>query len=99
MKHRLTHRAADDLRAIHDYIARDISDRARSALQGIYQSILRLETFPRIGVLRPELGSGIRVTPSGNYLVFYSELDTGVLVVRVLHASRDFESEFNDTSP
>jgi toxin ParE1/3/4 len=53
-----------------------------------------LAAFPLIGRDRPELGPQIRSFPFDSYVVFYRPSDTGVVILRVLHGSRDVEVVF-----
>ncbi len=47
-----------------------------------------------MGRARPELPSGLRSFPVGNYLILYRPTDYGVEIVRVVHGSRDIEALF-----
>jgi toxin ParE1/3/4 len=48
--------------------------------------------LPLSGAARTHLAAGLRVIFSGKYAVYYLPLSDGVMVVRVLHGSRDAAS-------
>lgn len=49
----------------------------------------RLMQFPLSGVLRPQLAANLRVIFHGDYGIYYLPGEKAVVVVRVLHGSRD----------
>lgn len=46
---------------------------------------------PRAAPLRPELGEGVRMVVFGDYLIFYRESRSRVIIERVLHGARDIQ--------
>ena len=50
----------------------------------------RLARDPGIGQLRPDLATGLRFFPVGNYLIFYRASVEGIEVIRVIHGARDY---------
>ncbi|MEZ0259218.1 MAG: type II toxin-antitoxin system RelE/ParE family toxin [Chthoniobacter sp.] len=48
----------------------------------------------RAGQARPDIAPELRFLPVGNYLIFHRPIENGVEIVRVLHGSRDYRSEF-----
>lgn len=50
----------------------------------------QLARHPALGQLRPDLVTGIRFLPVGNYLIFYRESTEGIQVIRILHGARDY---------
>ena len=82
--------AADaDLMEIAAYIAQDNPTRARSFVIELRARSRQLGEAPAIGRARPDLGTGIRVVPHGNYLIFYSMHDDIVRIERFMHGARD----------
>jgi toxin ParE1/3/4 len=49
-----------------------------------------------MGRPRDELGAGVRSVVVGRYVVFYRFTDTELVVLRIIHGSRDIPSEFGD---
>jgi toxin ParE1/3/4 len=90
-------RALDDLAEIWGYIARqsadDSPDRADAFVDLVDSKFQALSRRPGLGRRRPELNSEIRSLAVGRYVVFYLPLSRGIEVVRVLHGSRDIESQ------
>jgi len=93
MKVRLSAEARQDLIAIGDYIARDNPSRALSFVQELTDACANLADMPSSypTVPRYEL-KGIRRRVRGNYQIFFRIDGDQVLVVRVLHGARDYES-------
>ncbi len=88
--------ALTDLDDIFDYIADDSLDRAIAFLRNLYQQMETLAANPGIGRRRDALLPGLRSLPYGNYLIFYTPLDDGVDIVRVLNGARDLEALFQN---
>lgn len=87
--------ALDDLRSIHDYIRRDSPRYARVMVDRVLTVAGRLSEFPVSGSILPELlHSGYRQVLVGSYRVIYRYDEAGnrVLIVAVVHASRDLRS-------
>jgi len=57
--------AEQDLEEIGDYIARDNPNRAVSFIREVRDRCAKITDNPRTAPLRPELGAGIRMFPSG----------------------------------
>ena len=87
-------RARSDFDEIWDYIADDSETRADSFIDKIDKSLRTLSKNPRIGRLRDELGECLYSFPIGRYLIFYRVITGGIEVVRVLHSSRDINTDF-----
>ena len=86
--------AETDLLTIADYIARDNPERARSFIDELESRCVRLLDFPDAGTLRSELAPGLRSTPHGRYVIFYTPGTNVVRIERILHGSRDIGVEF-----
>jgi toxin ParE1/3/4 len=87
-----TDRARDDLVRITTYIARvsgrdDVASRFYSKLRLRCQRLARLPAA--IGTLRPELGDGIRSTPTGNYLILFRYRGGALEIVTIVEGHRD----------
>lgn len=81
--------ARRDLNAIIAYIADDNPDAAERLLLEIETNISALQMQPKIW--KPGRIKGTReMIVRGNYIVFYTENDTDVLILRVLHAARNW---------
>jgi plasmid stabilization system protein ParE len=87
-----SHRAADDLEAIADFIAQDTPARAVAFLQKLRQQCLNIGRFPNAQPRFPELGDRARVMPYKNYVVLYQVLDDAVSIERIIHGARDILS-------
>lgn len=68
------------------------ADRFLEDLDAVLQT---LATNPYLGRVRPELADQLRSFVVGAYVAYYLPLEDGIELVRVLHASRDVRSEFD----
>ena len=95
-----TDMAIADLRALSEYIARDSPRNAERFLKAAEEAFHFLASMPEIAG-RCEFRSAdvqdVRVWSLDkfkNHLIFYRPIDSGIEVIRVLHAARDLESLF-----
>jgi toxin ParE1/3/4 len=86
---RWARRALEDLREIHDFIARDSPRAAEALVERILAASERLTAFPLSGRVVPEFpGSGYRELLVGNHRVQYRVEDVTVWIVTVVHGKR-----------
>jgi plasmid stabilization system protein ParE len=87
---RWSQQAADDLEAIHDFIARDSAHYARLLCADIVAAVDQLADYPQLGHPGPELQvPEFREVLVGNYRVVYRlEFVDVVEVVTVCHGAR-----------
>lgn len=90
----ITPRANADLGKIAGHIAQDDPARALSFVQDLRERCARLCAMPNAWPVRPRLGAGVRMAVGGRYLIFYRVDGSRLLVLRVLHGSRDIERMF-----
>jgi toxin ParE1/3/4 len=96
MAYRLVAKAEFDLTEIWHYVARESSnpDIADRLIDTISQRFDFLSSHPHGGRTRDEVLPGVRSFPVGWYVIFYRVAQPDVLILRVLHGRRDFESSF-----
>jgi len=82
--------AVKDLDGIFEYIAADNLESARRFVGKLKKTCSRIAAFPGMGVARDDLAAGLLFFPVESYLIFYRSRDTGVEIVRVLQAARDY---------
>jgi len=81
--------ALDDLKIIHEYIARDSSSYANKFTECVFNATERLLIFPQSGRIVPEIGNpNIREIGHGSYRIIYELIDDKVNVVAVVHGRR-----------
>jgi toxin ParE1/3/4 len=90
--------AQEDLLEIARYIARNNHPRARSFVRELRQQRVALSQQPGLGVARTDLTKDLRVLPYQRYLIFFSEIDSGILVERVLHSARNLPTLLNSAN-
>ncbi|MEP6810459.1 MAG: type II toxin-antitoxin system RelE/ParE family toxin [Chthoniobacterales bacterium] len=83
-------RTEKDLIEIWDHIAKADSSAADRQLDRIKEACEMLAANPEAGPRRDDLAPGLRFYPVGSYLVFYTVVEDGIIVVRVLHGARDY---------
>lgn len=85
-------RAESDLAVIADYIAADNLEAALQWSDDIHRTFQLLARDPLMGEDVGSLQPGTRRQVFGNYLIFYRPTETGIVIVRVLHGSREIEN-------
>lgn len=86
---RWTHRAQDDLRQIHDFIARDSARAAEALVERLLTAAERLASFPESGRIVPEFpGLGYREIIVSGYRVLYRIEGDIVWIAAVVHGRR-----------
>lgn len=98
MAYRLAPEAEADLQDIAFYLFQETGniEVADRVIQLVAQRFDLLADHPRAGRARDDLRPGIRVFPVGDYLVLYREAGPDVVIVRVLHGSRDVEALYGE---
>jgi toxin ParE1/3/4 len=88
MQFRFSRRAEADLEEIAA-IARDNPARAITFVQQLREHCRGLVALPEARPLRPELGTGVRLSVLGNYVVLYVVHEEILEIRRVVHRARD----------
>ncbi|MDO8631804.1 MAG: type II toxin-antitoxin system RelE/ParE family toxin [Phycisphaerales bacterium] len=90
MRLRLSHRADADLDAIWTYIAKDNPKAADRVERDLHTTMQMLSEHPGIGHIRPDVPRpGYRFWRIYSFLIVYRIEADDLIVVRVLHGSRD----------
>lgn len=99
MSHRRAPQADSDLYDIWYYIAKESgsADIAERFVQMLTDHFYLLSRNPFIGRTRDDLRAGLRSFPVGNYVIIYRIENKEVLILRVLHGSRDIEGILRQT--
>lgn len=91
---RRTQNAAQDLRAIWQYIADQNPQSADKHNSELEKKFLLLASMPELGMRVPEFAPDLRGFSAGNYVIFYRFDERTLTIVRVLHAACDIASLF-----
>jgi toxin ParE1/3/4 len=88
---RVSRHTARDLDGIWQYVAADANslDVADQVLDSIVDHFALLARQPQARRTREDIDSGVRSFPSGNYLIYYRESRSHVVISRILHGKRD----------
>jgi toxin ParE1/3/4 len=91
MAYRLSPQAQADIDEIAYYVAVESSSlkTADRLLESIYRRLLLLGRYPYAGCRRDDRRPGLRVFPSGRYVVLYRVEGNDVLIQRLVRGSRD----------
>jgi plasmid stabilization system protein ParE len=87
--------AKADLKAIHDYIARDSTHYAKKVTRELVDKADGLAELPRLGRVVSELGDdNVREIPAYSYRILY-EIKPGddIIVLAVIHKRRDLSPD------
>ncbi len=89
--------AKQDLKKIYDYIARDSKYYAEKVSQDILERSEKLNEFPEIGRIVPEIGEvNIREVIVYSYRLIYEIFPNRIEVLALIHSKRNFTEEFLD---
>jgi toxin ParE1/3/4 len=88
---RVSHRAKLDLDGIWRHVATDASsaDAGDRVVDSLMVHFALLAEHPHAGRSRDEIEPGLRSFSSGQYLIYYRESRSHVVISRVLHGKRD----------
>jgi toxin ParE1/3/4 len=89
--------AVDDLTGIRDYIAQGSEYYAAEFIQRILQTIQKLEEFPELGRIIPEIqDSDARELVFQNYRILYRLKPDRVDIAAVIHGRRDVRRKIRE---
>jgi len=89
--------ARNDLKQIHDYIAKDSRYYARNVIQEIVAKTEALTELPEIGRTVPEIrDQNIRELIVYSYRLIYEISEFGVEILAIIHGRRDFKSAWDE---
>jgi len=88
-----TELAVQDLRDIHDYIAKDSKFYADRYIDKLIDRVDQLESQPKSGRIVPEFGIiSIREIIEGNYRIVYQiNNSSSISILRIHHAARELK--------
>jgi plasmid stabilization system protein ParE len=95
MRLRWTPEAADDLGDISDYLIANWPSRAQSTVKRIYNEVLALRQFPRMGRELDRSGVRALVISMVPYLCVYRLEQDAVVLLHIFHTSQDREKELH----
>lgn len=90
---RKTAAARKDYKDIWHFVARDSVFQADRLLHRFDEQLRVLAAESLIGRPRPDLAEGLRSWNMGHYIFFYSVIEDGIELIRLLHSSRDIQPE------
>ena len=89
--------AKNDLKQIHDYIAKDSKYYAQNVVQEIVAKTETLTDSPEIGRVVPEISDqNIRELIIYSYRLIYEISKTGIEILAIIHGRRDFNSAWDE---
>ena len=86
--------ADDDLMLIFSYLHQQSPQAAEFTANDFDRCFQNMSLFPLSGTARPELGRDVRTVIVPPYVVFHAIRSDHVAILRVLHGSRNIETEF-----
>ncbi len=97
---RWTPQAAEDLKAIREFIERDSPQYGRLVAERLFDATQRLETFPQSGRIVPEVGrDDVREIILGEYRIVYLLSGETVVLATVFRSSRLFPTALLNVDP
>jgi toxin ParE1/3/4 len=95
-RYKISQFAEQDLEDIWVYLAQNNQIAADKQIATILNRLPMLAQFPDMGQMRDDLGEQLRSFPVKPYIVFYTRIDGGIEVVRILHQLRDIDCLFSE---
>ena len=93
--------AKEDIDEVFDYLALEAGlDIALRFEAGVMDTAKKITLHPKIGVQRPyseDIELDLRMIPVSDmecYLLYYTPNETEIIVLRVIHGSRDMKKQF-----
>ena len=86
---RVSRDAERDLDSIWRFIDAGSLPTADKVIDSVVRHFALLARQPHAGRMREDIAPGVRSLPSGNYLVYYRESRSYIVISRILHAKRD----------
>lgn len=93
-RYKLSQLAEQDLEDIWVYITGQNPLASDKQIAQILDRLPMLAQFPDMGKKQDGLLKELRSFPIKPYIVFYVKIVDGIEILRILHQSRDFESQF-----
>lgn len=91
--------ARNDLKQIHDYIAKDSKYYARRVIQEIVAKTETLTEFPEIGRIVPEVSDqNVRELIVYSYRLVYEISAGGIEILAIIHGKRDFNLAWDESN-
>ena len=85
--------AIEELKEIHDYIAKDSKLYAKREISKIKNKVRDLKEFPEIGKFVKETGIKNREIISGNYRIIYEMIsENSIEILTIHHSARNLEN-------
>jgi toxin ParE1/3/4 len=91
-----TSSAETDIDEIFDFLLNEGEDYAKKILGEIAGKLTLLEKNAYLGRKRDEILFNLRSFPAKKYIIFYTPIEDGIEVFRIIHSSRNIEGLFNE---
>ncbi len=88
--------AESDYRAIIEYLLNHSEPAADKFARDLTSRLRMVADQPRMGRVRDDLASGVRSIVVGRYVIFYRHSDDEIIVIRIIHGSRDIPRVFDE---
>ena len=100
-RYRLTKTAQSDIDDIWVYIARKSGSvaPAERLIWRLYRAIVNLASQPGIGLPCPEIDAEGLAFPVGNYVIYYRQESSRIVITHVFHGMRDQKRAWRGTKP
>ncbi len=95
---RVSRHAERDLDSIWAFVAADSNsfDVADRVIDSITANFALVARQPHAGRRREDIDPGVRSFASGNYLIYYCESKSHLVISRILHGKRDQRGAWNE---
>lgn len=91
-----TANAEADLDEILDFLLNESQDYAKKILGEIGKRLTLLEKNTYLGKSQDDILLNLRSFPAQKYIIFYTPIEDGIEVFRIIHGSRNIDGIFDD---
>lgn len=91
-RYTLAHGVRQDLKEIRASIVKDNRAAADRMRRLFIKTFRQLASQPLMGQPRPDLGTDLRITSLGNYVILFRPKPHGIEVHQVAHGARDIDA-------
>ncbi|MCU0239369.1 MAG: type II toxin-antitoxin system RelE/ParE family toxin [Pyrinomonadaceae bacterium] len=91
-----TAHAESDLDEIFDFLLNEGQNYAKKVLKEIAGKLTLLERNIHLGKPQDSILLNLRSFPAKKYIIYYTPIEEGIEVFRIIHSSRDVDGIFDD---
>lgn len=92
----LTENAQKDIKEIWLYISENSVSSADNLITDLFAKLKLIANNPKLGRMQNNYLLSLRSFPFKNYIIFYTQIENGIEIFRIIHSSRNIEDLFDE---